>query len=79
MALSPAEKQRQYRDRKAGLEAARALGRKYGLDEANRLLAAGSPRICDPNPRVQQANVDERVARAVRYAEWNWSENGRLA
>lgn len=84
MALSPAEKQRQYRDRKKGLEAARELGRRYGeegiekarslgraygTDEVRRLALSAHP---SPDPKG-------RVERAIRYAEWNWTENGKIA
>ncbi len=69
MALTPAEKQRQYRDRKRGLEAARELGRRYGEDEVARLALSSHP---DPDPKA-------RIQRAIRYAEWNFQENGRIA
>ena len=69
MALTPAEKQRQYRDRKKGLELAREMGRRYGEDEVRRLSLSSHP-SSDPKARIQ---------RAIRYAEWNWTENGKIA
>jgi len=69
MALTAAEKQRAYRERKAGLELAREVGRRYGEDEVRRLALSSHP---DPDPKG-------RVVRAIRYAEWNFQENGKIA
>lgn len=61
MALTPAEKQAAYRERQKGLEAAKALGRRYGTHEADR-------------QGLLEPERSERIQRAVGYAVWDFND-----